>query len=184
MSFIFTLCIYHAAKSFILTFLRLLDYQMVFYAAQCDQMVILFVNIWQFTIMKICAIAKCLTKFGWKCFLTLSKPLKSLPRLLKFSQSGEISPNLVTLTPQQNSYHIHPSQDCRLQMEKWRSFFHFLFLESLLSANLRRLLSCLSNFSDVDLIFNVVVAVDVVCWASFLSSFDVPSSPHLLFPSS
>ena len=55
---------------------------------QCDQIVILFFNIWQFTKIKICTIGKCLAKFGWKCCQILNKPSKSSPRFLKCSQSG------------------------------------------------------------------------------------------------
>ena len=50
-----------------------------------------FDNIWPFTILNICLnMPKSLAKFGWKC-------CQNRPRLIKFSQSGKFTPNLVTL---------------------------------------------------------------------------------------
>ena len=56
-----------------------------------------FFNIWPFPSRKICSIAYKIAKIGHKCCQILNLPSKNCQRLLRFCQSGEISPNLVTL---------------------------------------------------------------------------------------
>ena len=59
-------------------------------------MAILFFDIMPFVTRKIYP-QQFFAKVGSKYYKTLSKPLKVCLRLLTFGQSGEISPNLVTL---------------------------------------------------------------------------------------
>ena len=56
----------------------------------CDQMVKLFFNIWLFATTKTNPVMKQICQIR-------NKPSKNCQRLVKFCQSGEISPNLVTL---------------------------------------------------------------------------------------
>ena len=62
-------------------------------------------NFRPFTTMKICTIAKfnCQSKF--KVLPSTNKPDQNCPRLLKFYQSGKISPNLVTLARANKFFH-------------------------------------------------------------------------------
>ena len=60
--------------------------------AQCDQLVRLFFNIWPFAIMKIGPIMSQISQSQLR-----NKLSKICQRLVNFCQSGEISPNLVTL---------------------------------------------------------------------------------------
>ena len=61
---------------------------------QCDQMARLIFKIWPFGKIKICTnVPKYLQDFG-KCYVD---PSKFGQKLLKLSQSGQISPHLVTL---------------------------------------------------------------------------------------
>ena len=64
---------------------------------QCGQMVRLLLNIWPFATMKIGPILSqiCLSRFS---ILPNNEKSKICQRLVIFCQSGEISPNLVTLT--------------------------------------------------------------------------------------
>ena len=53
--------------------------------------------IWASTTMKTCPKHHILAKVGFKFYQILNYPSTFCPRLLKFCQTGEISPNLVTL---------------------------------------------------------------------------------------
>ena len=58
---------------------------------QCDRMArLFFYNIWQFTKMKNCPIAKFVAKFDWQCCQILNKPSKNSPRLAKVAKFSQI----------------------------------------------------------------------------------------------
>ena len=69
---------------------------------QCDQMDRLFFNFWWFTTMKACHFDEMFAKVGLKFCQILNKPSKDSQKVLNFCQSGEISPNLVTLIETRN----------------------------------------------------------------------------------
>ena len=56
-----------------------------------------FFNFWPFTTMKVCHFDEMFVEVGRLQFCQiLNKPSKDCQKVLKFCQSGEISPNLVT----------------------------------------------------------------------------------------
>ena len=69
---------------------------------QGDQMDRLFFNFWWFTTMKACHFDEMFAKVGWKFCQILNKPSKDSQKVLNLCQSGEISPNLVTLIETRN----------------------------------------------------------------------------------
>ena len=57
-----------------------------------------FFNFWPFTTMKVCHFDEMFVEVGRLQFCQiLNKPSKDCQKVLKFCQSGEISPNLVTV---------------------------------------------------------------------------------------
>ena len=54
------------------------------------------------TKLKVCSFDTMLAKLGLNLCQKLNKPSKDCQRVLKFCQSGEISPNLVTLKARDN----------------------------------------------------------------------------------
>ena len=64
---------------------------------QCDQMVRLFFNIWPFPTMQISPIMSQVCQSRLSILPNKKQTLKNMPKTSKLFQSGEISPNLVTL---------------------------------------------------------------------------------------
>ena len=65
--------------------------------SQCDQMIRLFFNIWLFATTKICPIMSQVCQSSLSILPNKKQTLKNMPKTSKLFQSGEISPNLVTL---------------------------------------------------------------------------------------
>ena len=66
---------------------------------QCDQIAGLFFNIWPFTSMKICPKVYKVSQSRFKILPNCIWTFENCPRLCRFCQSDEISPNLDTLVP-------------------------------------------------------------------------------------